>query len=170
MLFLKEICRLILTDGFRTDIINTKRFWMDFDKLTSSSFDITHNLTLVLKYNLSDSWHIGINAKYATGRPYTPIASSQYRDDLKIYEPVYAPTNSKRYPDYKRVDVRLTYFNQLFGNVPFVAYMEGLNIMNFQNIFGYTYSADYSDKKEIKVLWKKNVCVWFYGNFMKQLS
>lgn len=130
--------------------INTKRLWMDFDKLTGSSFDITHNLTLVLKYSLSDSWQIGVNAKYATGRLYTPIASSQYRDDLKIYEPVYAPTNSNRYPDYKRVDIRLTYFNQLFGNVPFVAYMEGLNIMNFQNIFGYTYSPDYSERKEIQ--------------------
>jgi hypothetical protein len=140
--------------------INTKRLWMDFDELTSSSFDITHNLSLVLKYNLSDSWQIGVNAKYATGRPYTPIASSQYRNDLKIYEPVYAPTNSNRYPDYKRVDVRLTYFNHLFGNVPFVAYMEGLNIMNFQNIFGYSYSADYSTKREIQSYFGQRMLVF----------
>lgn len=140
--------------------INTKRFWMEFNELTSSSFDITHNLSLVLKYNLSDSWQIGVNAKYATGRPYTPIATSLYRDDLKIFEPVYTPTNSNRYPDYKRVDVRLTYFNQLFGNVPFVAYMEGLNIMNFQNIFGYTYSPDYSEKKEIESYFGRRMLVF----------
>lgn len=140
--------------------INTKRFWMDFDELTNSSFDITHNISLVLKYNLSDSWQIGVNAKYATGRPYTPIASAQYRDDLKIYEPIYAPTNSSRYLDYKRVDVRLTYFHQLFGNVSFVAYMEGLNIMNFNNIFGYTYSPDYSERKEIQSYFGQRMLVF----------
>lgn len=140
--------------------INTKRFWMDFDELTSSSFDITHNLTLVLKYNLSDSWQIGVNAKYATGRPYTPIISSHYRNDMNIYEPIYASTNSSRYPDYKRVDVRLTYFNQLFGSIPFVAYMEGLNIMNFNNIFGYTYSVDYSEKKEIQSYFGQRMLVF----------
>ncbi len=140
--------------------INTKRFWMGFDELTSSSFDITHNLTLVLKYNLSDSWQIGVNAKYATGRPYTPIISSHYRNDINIYEPIYTPTNSSRYPNYKRVDVRLTYFNQLFGSVPFIAYMEGLNIMNFNNIFGYTYSTDYSEKKEIQSYFGQRMLVF----------
>lgn len=139
--------------------INTKRNWMDFDELTSSSFDITHNLTLVLKYSLSDSWQVGVNAKYATGRPYTPVASSMYRDDLKIYEPVYALTNSGRFPDYKRVDLRITHFNQLFGSVPFIAYMEGLNILNFQNIFGYAYSGNYSERKEIKSYFGRRMLV-----------
>ena len=139
--------------------INTKRLWMDFDKLTSSSFDITHNLTLVLKYSLSDSWQIGINAKYATGRPYTPVASSDYRADHNIYEPVYASTNSGRYQDYKRVDLRITHFNQLFGSVPVVAFMEGLNILNFQNIFGYAYSGNYSERKEIKSYFGRRMLV-----------
>ncbi len=116
-------------------------------------------LPLVLKYNLSDSWQIGVNAKYATGRPYTPVASSMYRDDLKIYEPVYAPTNSGRYPDYKRVDLRITYFNQLFGTIPVVAFMEGLNILNFQNIFGYAYSGNYSERKEIKSYFGRRMLV-----------
>lgn len=139
--------------------INTKRNWMDFNSLTSSSFDITHNFSMVLKYNLFEQWQIGINAKYATGRPYTPVEFSIFRNDLKIYEPVYAPTNSDRFPDYKRIDLRITYFGQI-RNFPLIAYMEGLNILNFKNIFGYSYSPDYSERKEIKSYFGRRMLVF----------
>jgi len=149
-LILKGTLPLGFTGWVSYGYINTKRIWLDYDELTSSSFDITHNFSLVLKYNLAELWQIGINAKYATGRPYTPVNGSIYRNDLKLFEPIYAPTNSDRFPDYKRVDLRITHFNQIFGNVPIVVYMEGLNILNFTNIFGYSYSPDYKERKEIK--------------------
>ncbi|MBS3945731.1 MAG: TonB-dependent receptor [Melioribacter sp.] len=149
-----------ITGWISYGFINTKRDWMDFDGFTSSSFDITHNFSLVLKYNLSDLWQIGINAKYATGRPYTPVESSYYRDDLKIFEPIYAATNSDRFPDYRRIDLRIMHFNTIFENISFVAYMEGLNIFNHQNIFGYTYSPDYSERKEIKSYFGRRMLVF----------
>lgn len=135
---------------FSYGYINTKRKWLDYEELTSSTYDITHNLTIVAKYNLSTKFQIGVNAKFATGRPYTNIKSSVYNSDLKIYEPEYASTNSSRFPNYKRVDLRLTYFDQIYDQYPIVVYLEGLNIFDFPNIFGYTYSFDYSEKKEIK--------------------
>ena len=129
--------------------INTKRLWMDYDSYTNSDYDITHNLSLVLKYNLTEHWQVGINAKFATGKPYTPVLSSTFNSVKSVYEPEYGETNSARFPNYKRVDLRLTYFGQLFDKYMLVAYMEGLNILNFTNIFGYTYSPDYSSRKEI---------------------
>ena len=61
-------------DGwFSYGFINTKRKWMEFEQLTSSSFDVSHNISVVLKYQFSAMWHVGINLKYATGRPYTPV-------------------------------------------------------------------------------------------------
>ncbi|HEX3074187.1 MAG TPA: TonB-dependent receptor, partial [Ignavibacteriales bacterium] len=74
--------------------INTKRKWMDFEDYSSGDYDITHNFTLVAKYNLSQSFQIGINYKYATGRPYTPPVSSNYIEEAGIYEPVYGKDNS----------------------------------------------------------------------------
>lgn len=143
--------------------INTKRLWMDFTNLASSTADITNNLTLVAKYNLSTKFQIGLNAKYATGRPYTPVASTIYHSDQNIYEPVYTATNSNRFPDYKRVDLRLTYFSQLFENFPFVAYIEGLNILNITNIFGYTYSPNYTQKQEIKSYFGSRMIVFGFS-------
>jgi len=126
--------------------INTKRKWMDFEEFSSSTFDITHNLTIIAKYNITPVFQVGVNYKYATGRPFTPVESSNYRSDLDIFEPVYGNDNSDRYPTYQRLDIRLTYLTQMFDNFFTVLYIEGLNILNINNIFGYSYNRDYSQR------------------------
>lgn len=130
--------------------IDTKRLWMDFDEFTRSSFDVTHNLAVVIKYNLMPALQAGISAKYATGKPFTDVVSSIYHSQQMVFEPVYAPTNSSRFPDYKRIDLRLNYFDQILNNYPLVVYLEALNILNFKNIFGYSYSDDYREKRTIQ--------------------
>jgi vitamin B12 transporter len=140
--------------------INTKRYWMDYDYLTSSGFDITHNIALVAKYSVSEKLQVGLTAKYATGQPYTPVVGSIYRNNLNIYEPIYAATNSSRYPDYKRVDLRWTYFGQLFQQYSLIVYLEGLNILNFKNLFGYSYSPDYQERKVIESYFGRRMLVF----------
>ncbi len=130
--------------------INTKRKWMSDETLTNSDFDITHNLSVVAKYNFSAMWQIGINFKYATGRPFTPVVSSVYQNGQNIFKPIYGENNSDRYPDYKRLDFRITNLNQLFGKYFAVFYVEALNILNFNNLFGYSYSKNYTQRKVIK--------------------
>ena len=130
--------------------INTKRKWMSDETLTNSDFDITHNLSVVAKYNFSSMWQIGITFKYATGRPFTPIVSSAYLPNQNIFKPIYGSSNSGRYPDYKRLDFRITHLNQLFGKYFAVFYIETLNILNFNNLFGYSYNKNYSERHVIK--------------------
>lgn len=143
--------------------INTKRLWMDFDNYTSSSFDITHNISLVARYSLSEKFQLGLTAKYATGRPFTPVTGSYYRSDINIYEPVYASTNSSRFPDYKRVDLRLTYLDTFFDKYSFIGYVEGINIFDFNNIFGYSYSPDYSERNEIQSYFGQRMIVFGFS-------
>jgi hypothetical protein len=126
--------------------INTKRKWMDFEELSSSTFDITHNLAIIAKYNITPAFQVGVNYKYSTGRPFTPVISSNYISDLDIFEPVYGKDNSDRHPTYQRLDIRLTYLTQLFDNYFTVLYVEGLNILDINNIFGYSYNRDYSQR------------------------
>ncbi len=143
--------------------INTKRLWMDYEKLTNSSFDVTHNLSIIAKYNLSEHFQLGLNIKYATGRPYTPVVSSTYNNQLKIYVPDYALTNSGRFPDYKRIDLRITYFGQLNSYLTLIVYMEGLNIFNFNNIFGYSYSPEYAVRKTIQSYFGQRMLVFGFS-------
>ncbi len=130
--------------------IDTKRKWLYSNELAPSSFDVTHNFTLVAKYNITDAWQIGMNFKYATGRPYTPVVGSVYHPEMKVYEPIYGMPYSARYTDYRRLDVRLTYLARLFDKYFTVFYVEGLNVLNIHNVFDYTYTPDYSSKTGIR--------------------
>jgi len=140
--------------------IDTKRKWMDYEKLVPSNFDITHNFTLVAKYNLTPAFQIGINYKYATGKSFTPVESSVYRDNLNIYEPLYGRDNSARYPDYQRLDLRFTYLTILLDKWFTVFYVEGMNILNIKNIMDYSYNGDYTERKGIESYFGRRTIVF----------
>ena len=140
--------------------LNSKRLWMDYEKFSSSDFDITHNFTAVIKYNFNFKYEIGINYKYATGKPMTPVIGSIYHTEMNVYEPVYGIDNSSRQKDYQRLDIRFTYFTNLFNKYFTVLYMEGLNILNTKNIFGYSYNFDYTEKKEIESYFGRRLLVF----------
>jgi hypothetical protein len=129
--------------------LNTKRRWMEFENLSKSNFDITHNLAVVLTYGLSEAWKVGISYKYATGRPYTPVIESKYISNENIFEPVYGNDNSARYPAYHRLDIRITHLTQIFRIFYSVFYIEALNILGIKNLFGFSYNRDYSRKNKI---------------------
>jgi hypothetical protein len=127
--------------------LNSKRMWKDYDGLLPSQYDITHNLTLILTYDLALDWQIGMSAKMATGSPFTPVNGAVYHSDQNVYEPLYGPSNSDRLPTYRRLDCRVTHYFQLFEKYFTVLYLEGLNILNIENIFGYTYTHDFSERR-----------------------
>jgi hypothetical protein len=145
---------------FSYGIMDSKRKWMDYEDLSNSDYNITHNVTIVAKYMLTDSWMIGVNCKFATGRPYTPVIGALYHDNLHVYEPVYGIKNSELYQPYKRVDLRLLYLFQLFNKYSAIFYVEGLNILNFRNLFGYSYSNDYTSKNEIESYFGRRMLVF----------
>jgi hypothetical protein len=121
--------------------------WKDYDGLLPSQYDITHNLTLILTYDIALDWQIGLSAKMATGSPFTPVTGVVYHSDHDVYEPLYGPSNSDRLPTYRRLDCRVTHYFQLFEKYFTVLYLEGLNILNIDNIFGYTYTRDFSERR-----------------------
>jgi hypothetical protein len=130
--------------------INTKRKWLEFENLSKSDFDITHNLAIVMNYRLSAMWRVGINYKFATGRPFTPVVTSEINSSSGIYQPKYGIDNSERFPNYHRLDFRITHLNQIFKMFYTVFYIEALNILDITNLFGYSYSPDYSERYRIK--------------------
>ncbi len=130
--------------------IDTRRKWYESNGFAPSPFDITNNFTFIAKYNLSDAWQIGLDFKYATGMPYTPIIGSVCHPDMKVYEPIYGSSYSTRYPDYRRLDIRLTHITRLLDKYFTVLYIEGMNVLNIHNIFDYTYSPDYSTRTGVE--------------------
>ena len=121
--------RLDLTDGSRA----------------SSEVDVTHSLTAVGMVTLG-SWQVGGTARYATGRPYTPVVSSTHGDGFP--EPVYGDALSLRLPDYVRVDARLTRFQRI-GERFTVLYLEVLNLLDRENASALVYDANWENPRTV---------------------
>ena len=114
----------------------------------SSRVDVTHTVTTVAKLYFRDVWQIGGTARYATGRPFTPIIGQATDAETGAPRPVFGETYGERLPDYFRLDARLTRVVGLGGG--FAAfYLEALNVLGRSNVMDYTYDAAYEERREI---------------------
>lgn len=127
---------------------DSKRRQYDALNVTSANYDITHNLTFVASYNITDAIVTGITYRVSTGKPYTPITGGIFDSTYSLYQPVYAGTNSGRFPTYHRLDINFQYIFSLFGRFA-VAVFQINNLLNSKNLYDYTYNADYSERREI---------------------
>lgn len=76
-------------------------------KAYPSSYDRTHNVSLVTNYDLSKRWNISATWIFSTGNPTSyPIAKYDVQGNTIYY---YASRNSNRIPDYHRLDISATY-------------------------------------------------------------
>lgn len=76
-------------------------------KAYPSSYDRTHNVSLVANYDLGKRWTFSTTWLFATGNPTSyPIAKYDVQGNTVYY---YASRNSNRIPDYHRLDVSFNY-------------------------------------------------------------
>ncbi len=109
-----------------------------------SSFDITHNLTLVGKIRLIQFLSGGLTFRYATGRPVTPIIGAIRNEQFGFYEPIEGPVNSERLPAFQRLDGSLSYYLPYGNGHSTTFYFAVSNLLNRANVIDYNYSSDYS--------------------------
>lgn len=111
-----------------------------------SDFDITHNLTIVAKFQITAPLSFGCTYRYATGRPITPIAEAIKDPVFDYYTPIEGSVNSERLPSFHRLDANLSFYYP-YGRDNFaVFYLSVANVLNRDNILGYDYSANYSNR------------------------
>lgn len=112
-----------------------------------SPFDITYNLTIVTKLNLTPQFNFGFTYRIATGRPVTPVVSAVKDPVYNFYHPIEGAVNSERLPTYHRFDTSATYYQPLKGSNYVVFYAGLSNITNRKNVLDYDYSIDYSTRE-----------------------
>lgn len=141
---------------------DSKRRQTETSPLQSANYDITHNLSVVGTYNLSDFITFGITYHVSTGKPYTPIYGGLFDSTQSAYIPLLAPFNSGRFPTYTRIDVNAQYVFSFFGKFA-VAFLALNNILDNENLYTYTYTPDYS--RQIPVRSNNNRIIYFGVGF-----
>lgn len=125
-------------------------------------FDRRHNLNLVGNYTLGedDSWELSARYNFGTGFPFTPTqgyyqkldfiddggngqTSLDYTTSNGELSTVYGDLNTKRLPNYHRVDLSVTKTYTLKNDNVFQASVGATNVLNYENIF-------YYDREEAK--------------------
>ena len=106
--------------------------------------DQPHTLTLLATTALGRSWRLGGRFRYATGNPYTPVASTMLDADGDVI-PVDGPLLSERFPDFFQLDLRLDRaWRRSWGVLNL--YIDVQNVTNRRNAEGVTYSDDFTRK------------------------
>jgi hypothetical protein len=113
-------------------------------------FDRPHLLSLVINYRFGEHWQAGARFRYGSGKPSTPVASAFYNPTAGHWFPIAGEHNSDRYPDYSRLDIRITrHFG--FETIDLDVYLELLNAYNRQNIVHYVWNETYSAKDPLTI-------------------
>ncbi|MBS1517907.1 MAG: TonB-dependent receptor [Bacteroidetes bacterium] len=105
-----------------------------------NAFDQTHQATIVIGYQASDDWLIGLKYKFATGKPYTPFdVQASTVAGRGVYD--MSSYNALRLPDYMRIDLRIDK-KFTFDKIGLVGYIEFQNILNRENVSEYYWDKD----------------------------
>ncbi|HEY9046047.1 MAG TPA: TonB-dependent receptor [Ohtaekwangia sp.] len=75
-------------------------------KVYNAFYDRPHQVNIMVAYDLSLRWNLGMNWVYSTGSPFSsPVSFYQYNGEEV---PIYGQKNNDRLPDYHRLDLSAT--------------------------------------------------------------
>ncbi|OGI08175.1 MAG: hypothetical protein A2Y40_08100 [Candidatus Margulisbacteria bacterium GWF2_35_9] len=120
----------------------------------SADHDQAHTFNLFSTYKLSEDWSFVANWTVSSGKPYTDIVGANYDTSKNVYIPIKAAKNAERLPGYNNLTISFEYqkpiwpFDQFTGST----YIGATNLLNQSNIYGYSWSDDYTTKTEIRML------------------
>ncbi len=102
--------------------------------------DQRHTVSLVADIDLGRQWLLGFRIFYGSGYAYTP-KTARLNSSEDRWEWVTGEKNSAYYPDYRRVDARLSKEFTL-GNFSLLAFLDVINLFSFDNVLAYRYRFD----------------------------
>lgn len=106
-------------------------------------YDRPHILNLIFGLEIGNGWQIGAKFQYASGNPYTPaIGVTEKSNTFFVVE---GETNSSRYPDYHKLDIRIDK-QFIFESWSFSIYLDLWNVYNRDNIISYSFRATANGK------------------------
>ncbi|NQV50426.1 MAG: TonB-dependent receptor [Candidatus Marinimicrobia bacterium] len=111
-------------------------------------FDQRHTLSVVGRYHVFANLFLDVQYSYGSGFPWTaPQRDGNgrvLRDDRG--DILFDAKNSSRYPNYARLDLRMSMLGTLFDELEAEAYLELVNALRHENVYEYYWSGDYETR------------------------
>jgi vitamin B12 transporter len=124
--------------------------------VTRAPFDITNSITLIGDQALPKGWDVSFAFRYATGKPFTPIVGSTLNPRRHIRDPIYGYANSDRLPPAQKLDLSMSRVTRLSPRTMLVYFFSLDNVLDRENVYQYTYNADYSRRIPVRSLFNRS--------------
>jgi len=115
-----------------------------------TDFDQPIIATLLISKQFSSNWYFDLKWNFHSGRPYMPITdgipiTNDETGEIDHYRPVFGNYNSARYPNYHKLDMRVSKVLKYSG-WDLRLFLALLNAYNQRNVKYYDYSFDKKTK------------------------
>jgi len=128
------------------DLSNPDGVTVQYDRTFPNPFEQEHTFYLDVSYRPDPRWQFNVAWNYHSGWPYTGVElrSSEQPSGEMIYWLNAGEMLAERYPNYSRIDFRVNrHFDVWSGRM--TVYFELINILDRENVRGYSYSLINSD-------------------------
>ncbi|MEM1247458.1 MAG: TonB-dependent receptor [Acidobacteriota bacterium] len=160
-----------LTEGWRGSLsytyLEAERLytpWQDWSRFPlqterfAPDFAIPHTLQLLLHKPLPWDVDGSVSARWAVGRPFTPVIGAVPFGDSLF--PVFGPVNSDRVPDFARVDLALSRPFALGGSSSALVFVGVDDVFDRRNVFRYVFSEDWTEQRPARIAFGR---AWYAG-------
>ena len=120
------------------------------NELYFANYDKTHDLSVVLSYELGNSWTFSTNFVYSTGAAITmPIGKMEY---MGMTVPIYSERNGRRMPAYHRLDFAVSWRPKKNADRRWKSewVVSCYNVYNRANPYSINFVADSEDPTQTK--------------------
>jgi hypothetical protein len=139
--------------------VDSKRTDPSSGAMARAPFDVTHSGVAILDQGLPKGWSLASAFRYATGKPFTPVVGATRDAARDMWIPSYGAAYSDRLPSAARLDFSLSRVTRLSAKNTLVYFAEVENLLDRDNVYQYTYTADYSRRIPIRSLFKRSIYV-----------
>ena len=129
-------------------------------ELTKSPYEINHSLTLIFTWMFHNT-SLGLRYSLATGLPFTPLLGREWDIQSQMYGPVWGKPFSKKYPNYRRIDLNGSHSFTLNRKM-IILYFGLTNLLNDKNILRYEYNEDYSVRNNQFSIFGRSIFIGVY--------
>ena len=111
-------------------------------------YDRTHDLNLVVNYQLTDAWRLAGIFSYATGQAYTEptfrysLPNDPFQSETVSRDVLISPFNGERLPAYHRLDIGATRSGRFFGVADYRFQIQVINAYSQRNIWFYFFEFE----------------------------